>query len=308
MTKFQEAIGTYNAFMVEKLNDNNVNENVLVALAQMLGNNIYDADASLVACSDKAELARVKELFLVNELGLENSPKLDEAIKAVCTKMGSSNRKKFRVVFYYLLLQQFGLEGKFGGAPAPVKAAKTVKTAAKTTAKAVETPVKAEKTATKAVKAPATKATKAVAEVVAKPTATTTTVKKVTATPKAVAVNLSFDETVKFFENFIVNEIKYPFYNYDVMVKLAESTGTVNEYGNLSVVDIQAEGETQRIKANFLQGRLGLEATAELDDAIELVNTRIGNLPKYRVPFYYLLTKHLGREWAILQNVEANLY
>ena len=109
MTKFQEAIGTYTSFMSDKLGMTDINEGTLVALAQMLGDNIFDRDAALVACSDKNELKTVKELFLIKELGLtEDKKAFDEAIKAVCAEMGASNRKKFRVVFYYLLLNKLG--------------------------------------------------------------------------------------------------------------------------------------------------------------------------------------------------------
>jgi hypothetical protein len=294
MTKFQEAIATYVDFMVEKLGDKTPSQDVLVALAQMLGDNIFDKDASLVACSDKAELARVKELFLLKELGLDNSPKLEEAIAAVCKQMGASNRKKYRVVFYYLLLKYFGMESRFGGTTAAVKAEKTEETIPKTAAKSTKT-------------AKATPATDNAATATAgvKPTqkaATNTTV-----ATKA-AASLSFEDTIKFYENFVVNEVKYPYYNYDVMVKLAESTGTINEFGSLSIVDLATDGEFKNIKDNFLKGRLGLADSTELDEAIVLVNSRIGDLPKYRVPFYYLLTKHTGREWAVLQQVEANLY
>lgn len=107
MSKFEEAIQSYKTFMADKLKDNDINEALLIQIAQELGTSIYDADASLVACSDKAELGRVKQYFLLGRLGLTESPALDEAIKTVCKTMGTSNRKKFRTVFYYLLVQQF---------------------------------------------------------------------------------------------------------------------------------------------------------------------------------------------------------
>jgi Protein of unknown function (DUF2853) len=110
MTKFDESIQTYKTFMAEKLGDNNVNTALLVQLAEELGTAIYDADASIVACSDKNELGRVKQYFLLGRLGLLDTPRLDEAIKSVCQTMGTSNRRKFRVVFYYLLVQTLDVE------------------------------------------------------------------------------------------------------------------------------------------------------------------------------------------------------
>ena len=110
MTKFDESIISYQTFMADKLGDKKINNALLTQIAQELGPAIYDADASLVACSDKGELSRVKEFFLLGRLGLTASPALDEAIKSVCQTMGSGNRRKFRVVFYYLLVKYFDAE------------------------------------------------------------------------------------------------------------------------------------------------------------------------------------------------------
>ncbi len=110
MTKFDESILTYKTFMTDKLGDTNINDALLIQIAQELGTAIFDADASIIACSDKGELGRVKEFFLLGRLGLTESPALDESIKSVCQTMGTSNRRKFRVVFYYLLVKSFGVE------------------------------------------------------------------------------------------------------------------------------------------------------------------------------------------------------
>ena len=110
MTKFDESIVSYKNFMSDKLGDTSIDESLLIQIAKELGSAIFDADASLVACSDKAELSRVKQHFLLGRLDLTESPALDEAIKSVCQTMGSGNRKKFRVVFYYLLIQFFKVE------------------------------------------------------------------------------------------------------------------------------------------------------------------------------------------------------
>jgi hypothetical protein len=342
MTKFQEAIATYKSFMADKLQMTNVNENVLVSLAQMLGNNIFDADASLVACSDKGELSRVKESFLINELGLSEKPELDKAIKAVCTQMGTTNRKKHRVVFYYLLLQYFGYENTFtvgvkvtatektGKVVAP-KATKVTKTETVVTPKvtkaeatkvtktnAVVTPKVTKTEATKVTKTAATvtpKVTKAEAtkvtkrEAIAEPTfikSTTTTTTTVTtakkAEPKVVAAPSfnTFDESYDFYTSYLYSEIGF----FDVQPDLLSNL--INTAGENSVVNIKTE--TAAIKNNFLIGRLGCEDSIELDNAINTVNDRMGNSPKYRAIFYYLLTVHLGREWVITQPVVANLY
>lgn len=275
MTKFQEAIATYTSFMAEKLEMTNVNENALVSLAQMLGNNIFDADASLVACSDKAELSRVKELFLITELGLTEKPELDLAIKAVCKQMGTANRKKHRVVFYYLLLQQFGYENRYD-TKAPVATSKKVE----------NTPVVADdvKVESKIVK-------------------TTTTVTKAAKKENKIAaapVFNTFDETYDFYTSYLYNEVGF----FDVQPDLLSNF--INTAGENSVVDVTSE--TESIKNNFLIGRLGCENSEELNNAINTVNERMGETPKYRAIFYYLLTVHLGKDWVITQPVVANLY
>lgn len=80
-----------------------------------LGPAIHDADASLVACSDEQERSTIKQNFLIGKLGLEDSPKLDEAIEEVCQAMGQSNAKKHRATFYYLLVAILKQEDSFLG-------------------------------------------------------------------------------------------------------------------------------------------------------------------------------------------------
>jgi hypothetical protein len=81
-----------------------------------------------------------------------------------------------------------------------------------------------------------------------------------------------------------------------------------NTAGGNATVNIKSAAERTNIKENFLKGRLGLNDDADLDGAIDVVNTRMGNTPKYRPVFYYLLTKHVGREWVITAPNEAVLY
>lgn len=71
------------------------------------GPSIYNADASTVSGSDKAELATVKKNFLIKKLGLADGPKLDEAISSVMETYGRSNRNKYRAVVYYMLTKKF---------------------------------------------------------------------------------------------------------------------------------------------------------------------------------------------------------
>lgn len=274
MTKFEEAIALYTSFMSDKLTMTDIDASVLTALAEMLGPNIYDADASLVACSDKSELKRVREMFLIGELKLTDSADLDAAIKAVCTKMGSSNRKKYRVVFYYLLLEQFSLTHRF-----------STKTSA----------AKVEKTVTK----------KATAPKVAKTTKAKTAAETAETAPVAtasIADLMDFNEKVEAYKSLIVNDLYFQDMDYDLLANLT------NTAGGDATVDINVSSERDNIKDNFLKGRLGLNDGDNLDEAIETVNTRMGSTPKYRPIFYYLLTKHMGKEWVIMAPSEGTLY
>jgi LysM repeat protein len=81
----------------------------LKTIAKDLGPSIYLADASLVSCSDTKESERVKKNFLKRKIGFTDvaEAELDKAIAIVCDLMSSADSKKYRVVFYYLLLDYF---------------------------------------------------------------------------------------------------------------------------------------------------------------------------------------------------------
>ncbi len=112
MSKFNEALETYNKEFADKL-DMKVDADLLKAVTKACGPSIYNRDASKVSCSDKDEMDRVRKNFLIKKLGLEDNDKLDEALKDVCNQMGSSNRNKYRAMFYYLLVKKFGKESMF---------------------------------------------------------------------------------------------------------------------------------------------------------------------------------------------------
>ena len=81
-----------------------VNETAVKHLARTYALVMSKPDSKYVACSDKEELARVRENFLKKKLGREGN--LDAAIKSVCTTMKPS-RDKSRLTFYYLLAEHF---------------------------------------------------------------------------------------------------------------------------------------------------------------------------------------------------------
>lgn len=74
---------------------------------------IYDNDAQTVAASDKDELERIKNNFLIKKLGLKDGPSLTDGINAAVETYGKSERNKYRAVFYYLLVKHFGREAAY---------------------------------------------------------------------------------------------------------------------------------------------------------------------------------------------------
>lgn len=93
----------------------NVNEKAVASIVKHLGIALKSADASLVSCSSKDELARVRESWLKKKLALtEDDAALDKAIADICTTMKGDNKKN-RVTFYYLLAEKYGKLALLGG-------------------------------------------------------------------------------------------------------------------------------------------------------------------------------------------------
>lgn len=108
MSKFQECLETYKSEF-KKL-DIEFDEALLTKVTKGCGPSIYKADASKVSSSDQAELDRVKTNFLIKKLGMSESDDLDAEITKVVEQFGSSNRNKYRPMFYYLLAVNLGKE------------------------------------------------------------------------------------------------------------------------------------------------------------------------------------------------------
>jgi len=111
MSKLQEKIDLYTG-AAEKLGIK-IEADLFKLVAKGLGPSIYREDAELVSCSQKLELETVKKNFLIKKLGLEDGDNLDAAIQTVCEKLGTSNKKKYRALFYYLLVKELGAEANY---------------------------------------------------------------------------------------------------------------------------------------------------------------------------------------------------
>lgn len=92
-----------------------VNDKVVASIVKHLGIALKSTDASLVSCSSKDELARVRDSWLKKKLTLTaDDASLDKAIAEVCAAMKGDTRKS-RVTFYYLLAEKFGKLAVLGG-------------------------------------------------------------------------------------------------------------------------------------------------------------------------------------------------
>jgi hypothetical protein len=109
----QELIEKYAADMQEHFGED-ADMDLLEKVVIGLGPSVYNDDAETVATSQESEVETVKTNFLIKKLGLSESDDLDGAIQAVTERYGSSNRNKYRAVFYYMLTKHFGKEAVYG--------------------------------------------------------------------------------------------------------------------------------------------------------------------------------------------------
>lgn len=85
-----------------------ITDDLITKVAVGLGPVLYNKDTATVACGQTTELETVKNNFLKKKLGLTNDDaELDAAIQEVCEQLGTSNRNKYRVLFYALLAMKF---------------------------------------------------------------------------------------------------------------------------------------------------------------------------------------------------------
>lgn len=111
MSKLDEKVEAM-AAALEKMNVT-PDMDLLKAVCKGLGPALYNNDAAYVSTSDKTEVDRLKNNFLIKKLGLSESDDLDGAIEMVTEKVGKSSSKKHRVIFYYLLTQHFKKESVY---------------------------------------------------------------------------------------------------------------------------------------------------------------------------------------------------
>jgi len=109
MSKLDEKIALYQE--ENKKLGLGLSDEYIANIAKSLGPAIYRADTEIVACGDKSELDRIRNNYLKKKLGLEeDNQTLDAMIQRVCEKLGTSNRRKYRALFYGLLAKEAGKE------------------------------------------------------------------------------------------------------------------------------------------------------------------------------------------------------
>lgn len=112
MSQFDEKLELYTTALTEKCGVT-PDADLLAAVTKSLGPSIYNADAEIVAASDKDEVKTMKENFIKKKLGLTDDAAVDAAFDAAVEKMGSSNPRKYRAVLSYLLVKDLGKESLF---------------------------------------------------------------------------------------------------------------------------------------------------------------------------------------------------
>lgn len=86
----------------------NVQQKAVDGIVKFLGIALKSKDASMVSCSSRDELERVRESFLKRRLKMtEDDKALDKRIDDVCAAM-KADHSKHRVTFYYLLAEKAG--------------------------------------------------------------------------------------------------------------------------------------------------------------------------------------------------------
>jgi hypothetical protein len=108
MSKFDEKLATYETELAK--HDTAADNDLLRAVTKGLGPSIYNKDSNLVACSDKAEVARVVTNYAVKKLGVSQADG-ETAVAEVCKAYES--RAKHRAVFYYMVCKKLGKESVY---------------------------------------------------------------------------------------------------------------------------------------------------------------------------------------------------
>lgn len=107
-----------------------------------------------------------------------------------------------------------------------------------------------------------------------------------------------FDDCLDMYKKNMTEKIGITDYDADLLKAVTKGLGPSIYRKDASTVSCTDQSELDRVKANFLIKKLGLEDGENLDNAIKEVCQEMGssNRQKHRAIFYYLLVKKLGQE------------
>lgn len=112
MNKLEQKLELYTKSLVEKCNVQPDAE-LLKAVTKAMGPSIYNADAEIVAMSEKDEVTTLKENFVKKKLGLTDDAQVDAVVEKAFDIIGKSNPRKYRAVMCYLIVVELGKEALF---------------------------------------------------------------------------------------------------------------------------------------------------------------------------------------------------
>ena len=106
-----------------------------------------------------------------------------------------------------------------------------------------------------------------------------------------------FDEALDTYKAALKDTLKITDFDEAALTGVAKALGPSIYNADSSLVSSSDKEELDRVKKNFLIGKLGLEDNAELDAAIKEVVEKFGssNRNKHRAIFYYLLAEKFGK-------------
>ncbi|MGB3590396.1 MAG: DUF2853 family protein [Nonlabens sp.] len=110
-SKLDEKVGKYIDDYKKKIDENDLDVDLMRKVTKSLVPAIYNRDAETVS-AQKDEMDRIQKNYLQKKLGLEGDD-LMSSVETVMERYGKSNRNKYRAVVYYLLCKHHGKESVY---------------------------------------------------------------------------------------------------------------------------------------------------------------------------------------------------
>ena len=113
MSKKQKKLEMYKKVLLSA--QDNVDYELLEAITNYLGPNIYRDNAETISLRSLKEIEKCKDNFVKGKLGIMFTQEqvLDKKIAEVKNRFKDSKKREFKAVFYYLLTKKFRKENVF---------------------------------------------------------------------------------------------------------------------------------------------------------------------------------------------------